>query len=134
MALTPSERRTRRDERAQAIVNPDTGQPFRNYNQLDTWQRNQKAKQAGFKTRSQARYQKVTKPLITEMQTKFPDTFSSFLDERPPTETLARQFKRAFGTKGPSSPIMKTARKTFSESEHGDNFDWRGWRTEYASL
>jgi hypothetical protein len=130
VALSPAERRQRRDERARERINPDTGQPFRNYNELDTWQRNQKAKAEGFKTRSQKRYQKTAKPLIDEMTTKFPESYRVFLNGAKPSETNARQFKKAFGKQGPATQSDKAARRKASVDS---NF-WRQWRVEYAGL
>lgn len=134
MALTPQERRARRDERARQTINPDTGQPFASYNQLDTWQRNQKAKREGFTSRAQKRYQKTSKPLIEQAKRAAPKSFEDFLDGRTPNETLAREFIRAFGpvpkniSRGEHLRLER-ARADFL-TRHPD-WNWKLWREEY---
>jgi len=55
MAQTPAQRRAQRDAYARSLTDPRTGQPFKNYNALDTYQRNEKAKQRGFTSRAAER-------------------------------------------------------------------------------
>lgn len=136
MALSPQERKARRDERARATINPDTGKPFASYNQMDTWQRNQKAKAEGFKSRAQKRYQKVSKPLIEEARKVAPASFEDFLSGRTANETLAREFNKAFGKVPPGTSAvehkrLERARKNFLAKYPG--FNWTRWRDEYSA-
>lgn len=134
MAMTPAERRQRRDANAQSRVNPDTGRPFRNYNELDTWQRNQRAKAAGYTSRSQARYAKEVKGALQRVTERFPRSWQDFLDSTDgrPTQKLAAEFEKAFGRGKKATKANKLARQRLIE-ELGGDFDWNLWRTEYSS-
>lgn len=137
MALSPAERRANRDARAQAITDPDTGQPFRNYNQFDTWQRNQKAKLRGFTSRAQQRHQTVAKPMVNKARS-MPESFERYLEDtgRSANETSAREFLRAFGPVGGVTKAerarMEKARADYL-SNHPD-WDWSKWRVEYGLM
>ena len=140
MAQTPAERRARRDEYARGITDPRTGTPFKNYNALDTYQRNVKAQQKGFTTRAQERYV-ATGKLAKAVTEKFPGSWQRFLGGNAPTEKLARDFLIAFG---PYRKGMTHAERDRSEAlrdayvEHmeDNDYDWNWdlWREEYSAL
>jgi hypothetical protein len=136
MAQTPAERRARRDLTAQSRINPDTGVPFRNYNALDTWQRNQRAQAQGFRNRYELAKRRALGP-GPELRRAYdlPNSFENFLQGREPTEALAQDFNRAFGhgSSGSSTSSRqrnKALRLRFASEE---GWDWRVWRDEYAA-
>lgn len=146
MVQTPAERRAKRDEMARGRINPDTGMPFRNYNQLDTWQRNQKAKTKGFTSRAAERSRKELrgpvqgpKPVtsfgkeVTKAY-KLPDSFNAFLAGRQPTERLAKEFNDAFNKqpKRLSSDTRFHRRALRARLSAFEGWDWQQWREEYA--
>lgn len=108
--------------------------PFRNYNALDTWQRNTRAKTAGFKNR----YEQVKRKSLgpgPELRTAYelPNSFDNFLRGREPSEALAREFNQAFG-KGSGGNSKTTRLRNHAlrlrfASEEG--WDWKTWRDEY---
>lgn len=137
---TPSERRAKRDAYARTQTDPRTGQPFRNYNALDTYQRNQKAKARGFTSRGQERNRKAGKA-VTEAAQRFPGSWQRFLGDQKPTERLAKDFLKAFG------PYPRTVTDKYrDESEElrdayvkgmsANDYDWNWslWRDEYSAL
>lgn len=137
---TPSERRAKRDAYAQSLTDPRTGQPFRNYNALDTYQRNLKAKSRGFSSRGQERHQKAGKA-VTEAQDRFPGSWRRFLGDQKPTEKLAKDFLKAFG------PYPRTVTNRYRDesealraayvagmSEQDYDWNWSLWRDEYSAL
>lgn len=151
MAQTPSERRARRDAYARSLIDPRSGQPFANYNALDTYQRNLKAQQQGFSSRAQKRYQSEPErqrraargegKLVREARENFPLSWDRFLGDQQPTEALAKDFLKAFGPypRRPSelykieSEELRAAYVAGMERE-GLDWDWRLWRHEYSSL
>lgn len=132
--MTPAEKRARRDERARSRINPSTGQPFRNYNELDTWQRNEKAKAQGYTTRSQKRYEKESKGAVERVSERFSNTWQAFLESTgaKPTVKNATEFEKAFGVGKKGTPANRARRQRFID-EMGGDFDWQLWRTEYSS-
>lgn len=139
MAQTPAERRARRDAMAQARINPDTGMPFANYNALDTWQRNQKAKVMGFRNRYERRVEQAVAPVMGPQERKarlLPQSFYNFLRGRQPTEALARDFNDAFGRQpkraSKSTRLRLRALRARFSGEAG--WSWALWRAEYATL
>jgi hypothetical protein len=135
MAQTPGERRAKRDEYARGLTDPRSGQPFKNYNALDTWQRNERAKAKGYESRTAQRKAET----VTLAQTKFPGSFPRFLGGRKPTETLAREFLKAWG---PYTQAQRQAaiaeshrlRQEYLDSDDSDDWNWTQWREEYSSL
>lgn len=138
MAQTPAERRAKRDTYARGITDPRTGEPFRNYNALDTYRRNEKAKAEGFKSRAAKRYIEL-KRYEGEAKLKFPESYPMFVEEMGGrvTEKQARDFLQGFGPY-PSewtpayAQRSKELRAAYIERMPG--WDWRLWREEYASL
>jgi hypothetical protein len=124
MALSPAERRQRRDERAQQRINPDTGQPFRNYNQLDTWQRNQKAKAEGFTSRAAKR---IRNSDVTKAKQTLPETYQMvFGSKKRVTEREARDFMAGLGPGGLSHSLRR------AYTQRAGSFNWQLWRNEYS--
>ena len=149
--MSPAERRARRDASAQARINPDTGVPFRNYNQLDTWQRNQKAKKEGFTSRAQKRgvQEKAKKVAATPSIPKgkaglerrraslLPNSYHYFLHGRESTEETAREFNRLFTKYQPKIDAdERFMRRAERDRVLGGNEaeNWPMWRNEYDSL
>lgn len=140
MAQTPQERRARRDAYARSLTDPRSGQPFKNYNALDTYQRNLKAKSRGFTSRGQERNRKAGK-VAKQVQEQFPGSWRRFLGDQKPTEKLAKDFLKAFG------PYPKTVtdkyrdeseelRAAYIEGMDANDYDWNWslWRDEYSAL
>lgn len=135
MAQTPAEKRAKRNAYAQSLTDPRTGRPFKNYNALDTWQRNEKAKSRGFDSRSKER-KATTVGVAAE---KFPGSWPLFLAGRKPTETLARSFLKAWGPYTPKTRAAAKAeahrlRAEFLAGNDSDDWNWNLWREEYGSL
>lgn len=140
MAQTPAQRRARRDAYARSLTDPRTGQPFRNYNALDTFQRNEKAKQRGFSSRAQERGVKAGKN-VREAQEQFPISWDRFLAGQKPTEKLAKDFLKAFGPyPRRTSELYRIESEELRQAyidgleNRGIDWDWRLWRHEYAAI
>lgn len=140
MPQTPAQRRAKRDAYARSLTDPRSGKPFKNYNALDTYQRNLKAQAKGFTSRGQERSAKAGK-LVSEVQEKFPGSWRKFLGDQKPTERLAKDFLKAFG---PYPAKVSERYATESEAlrqayidgmEDADyEWNWSLWRDEYSSL
>jgi hypothetical protein len=137
---TPAERRARRDAYARSLMDPRTGQPFRNYNALDTWQRNQKAQTQGFSGRGQKRYQQVAVTLVRQARGQFPGAYSRFLElnDLKSTETSARRFLKAFGPypkQGLTGKYIQQSKDLRAQYlADMDEWDWDLWREEYSQI
>ncbi len=144
MATGPTPRLLTRYQRenaaAQRTINPDTGKPFKNRNDRDTWRRNQKAKAQGFTSRAQQRRARekaqggtATQKLIAQAQ-KFKASFKKFRAGRRPTKRLAQDFIDAFGTQGPATRHQRIVRADYLDSDKGADWDWATWQEEYQSV
>jgi hypothetical protein len=136
MSQTPAERRARRDATAQSRINPDTGLPFRNYNELDLWQRNQKAKARGFTSRAKERREKqLSRPNGPEVQKalSLPLSWEAFLAGRPSSERLAKEFNDAWNKQPKRLPSTTRfhRRALRARSAAMLDWDWDQWRNEY---
>lgn len=137
MAQTPAERRAKRDETARARINPDTGEHFKNYNQLDTWQRNQKAKKEGFTSRAQKRGSAKRSTPEQDKARKLPNSYHFFLRGRPSSETLAKEFNFALGPLPKAMPgderfRARAEREFILRFNQAEN--WPMWRNEYDAV
>lgn len=137
---TPAERRARRDAYARSLTDPRTGKPFKNYNALDTYQRNVKAASKGFTSRAQQRYQTEGKK-AKEARELFPGSWNKFLGGQKPTEQLARDFLKAFGpyksnTTDRYRDESEELRAAYIDHmmEYEYEWDWDLWREEYSAL
>jgi hypothetical protein len=140
MAQSPSARRARRDAYARSLTDPRTGQPFKNYNALDTYQRNLKSQARGFTSRAQERRETESAEL-RRVQDAFPLSWQRFLGDQRPTRELAKDFWKAFG-KYPrnvshryrdESEELRAAYVAGMEAQ-GTDWDWNLWRVEYAAV
>lgn len=147
MAQTPAQRRAQRDAYARSLTDPRTGQPFKNYNALDTYQRNEKAKQRGFTSRAAERGARERAQgvqgrgkNVREAEERFPLSWERFLGDQKPTERLAKDFLKAFGPY-PNRPSelykieSEELRQAYIDAldNRGIDWDWRLWRHEYAA-
>jgi hypothetical protein len=132
MAQTPADRKLKRDQYAQSLG-------FRNYNALDTYRRNEKARAEGYKSRAAKRYARTTKPLIEDAK-RF-ESFATYLGDRKPTEKAARDFLKAFGpypnavTSSYKSAARNLRDRLIDWMQDNDiEWDWNKWREEYNAL
>lgn len=122
----------REDAAARRRINPDTGKPFKNRNDLDTYRRNLKARERGYTSRAQERRRKES-PVIARAK-EFGQSWKQWLGGQRATVGRARDFIDAFGTQGTASPEQRKARADFLDSEQGSEWDWKQWQEDYKAV